>query len=170
VESAAALELLAGSDWILLATDNHARRFLVQKIALQHFVPMISAGVNITVNDGTIEDVSGEVITVRAGDGFCLNCLGRLDYSSIAHAAHPDPEIRRQLVARGYVTGAEVKEPAVKTLNTMLATLAVDTLVEQFAGNRSHVPILVYENNQRKALYSDTQSLENAVGCMFCGG
>ena len=170
IESPAALELLAASDWILLATDNHASRFLVQKTALKHFIPMISAGVNITVDQQRIEDISGEVITVRAGDGFCLNCIGRLNYAQIAQASSPDPEVRRQLVSRGYVSGAEIKEPAVKTLNTMLATLAVDTLVEQFAGNHPQTPILVYENNGCKCIYPDRESLEAATGCLLCQG
>ncbi len=170
IESRSALELLAASDWILLATDNHASRYLVQKTALKHFIPMISAGVNITVDNQLVKDISGEVITVRAGDGFCLNCIGRLNYAQIAQASNHDPEIRRQLVSRGYVSGAEIKEPAVKTLNTMLATLAVDTLVEQFAGNRPQIPILVYENNSCKCIYQDRESLKDATGCVLCQG
>ena len=73
-------ELVAPSDWMILATDNFSSRHICQKIAFKYFIPFISAGVNITVKDGKIEDYSGEVITVRTGDNICLNCLGRMNY------------------------------------------------------------------------------------------
>ncbi|HWS84966.1 MAG TPA: ThiF family adenylyltransferase, partial [Ktedonobacteraceae bacterium] len=67
--------VLALSDWIIVATDNHSSRRRVQELSFQYFVPFISVGVNITVNDDKIEDMSGEVITTRVGDYLCLNCL-----------------------------------------------------------------------------------------------
>lgn len=151
---------IALSDWMIITTDNHSSRWRAQQLSMKYFVPLISVGVNITVNGNDIEDMSGEVITVRAGDGFCLRCLGRIDYSKIAAESNPNKEIREQMVARGYVTGMDVKQPAVKTLNSMLATMAVDTLINQYTFYQQHCPILVYENNKRKCIYEDHESLE----------
>ena len=73
-------KLIAFSDWILISTDTHSSRFRIQQIAFKYFIPFITSGVNITVTDNKIIDNSGEVITIRMGDRFCLNCLGRVNY------------------------------------------------------------------------------------------
>ena len=170
VEGEEARELMAGSDWIILSTDNHSSRREVQQLALQCFVPLVAAGVNITVTKGVIRDMSGEVITVRAGDRRCLNCLGRIDLARIAAESHPDPEVRALTVRRGYVEGIHVKEPAVKTLNAIVASMAVDRLVDQFLPDHMDVPILVYENNGSRAIYEDRMTMENRnpSGCAIC--
>jgi molybdopterin/thiamine biosynthesis adenylyltransferase len=161
--------LVAPSDWILLLTDTHSSRYRTQQIAFKYFIPFIAAGVNITVDDGHISDISGEVITVRMGDHYCLNCLGRLNYVKMANETHPEKAVREKLVSRGYVEGKDVKEPAVKTLNSMLSTMAVDELVNQYTGHHPHRPILVYENNRRLCIYEDLESFENnASGCFLC--
>lgn len=162
-------EVLALSDWIIVATDNHSSRFRVQQLSIKYFVPIITVGVNITVQDGNIEDMSGEVITARVGDNLCLNCLRRIDHIKIANETHPDKRIREELVKRGYVTGTEIKEPAVKTLNSMLATLTVETLINQYTERQRSIPILVYEDNKSKAIYEDKESVElRNKNCFTC--
>ena len=101
----------------MVATDNHASRFRIQQLAFKYYVPFITAGVNITVDDGKIIDMSGEVILIRMGDKVCLTCLKRLKYNEIAKEIHPDKNVRNGLVRKGYVQGLDVKEPAVKTFS-----------------------------------------------------
>jgi molybdopterin/thiamine biosynthesis adenylyltransferase len=84
VHSGEAEKALAFSDWIIVATDNHASRFRVQEYAFKYYIPFISAGVNITVKDNNITDISGEVITIRIGDTICLDCLHRINYNAVA--------------------------------------------------------------------------------------
>src|SRR5438034_1626955 len=55
--------VLALSDWIIVATDNHASRLKVHELSVQYFVPLLSLGVNITVKENKIEDMSGDGIT-----------------------------------------------------------------------------------------------------------
>src|SRR6266568_4335368 len=161
--------VLALSDWIIVATDNHASRLKVQELSVQYFVPLLSLGVNITVKENKIEDMSGEVITARVGDYLCLHCLNRINPIKVASERHPDQTIREALVKRGYVTGKDIKEPAVKTLNTSLATMAVEVLVNQYTEVRRHVPILVYENNGFMRIYEDRESVEQRnKRCFLC--
>lgn len=161
--------ILAKSDWIFIATDNHASRYQIQKIAFDYYVPFIAVGVNITVTESKITDMSGEVILVRMGDRVCLNCLKRMNYDEIAKELSPDPEVREGLVRRGYVTGKDVKEPAVKTLNTHLATMAVDVLVNQYTERRRDPVILVYEDNQLPTIYEDESSvITRNLMCNVC--
>src|SRR3989442_8372598 len=161
--------VLALSDWMIVATDNHSSRLRVQELSVQYFVPLVSVGVNITVKDNKIEDMSGEVITARVGDYVCLNCLKRINPIKVASERHPDKTIREELVKRGYVTGKDIKEPAVKTLNTSLATMAVEVLVNQYTDVRRHVPILVYENNGYMSIYEDRESVQlRNKNCFIC--
>jgi molybdopterin/thiamine biosynthesis adenylyltransferase len=161
--------VLALSDWIIVATDNHSSRLKAQELSVQYFVPLLSLGVNITVKGNTIEDMSGEVITARVGDCLCLQCLNRINPIKVASERHPDQVIREELVKRGYVTGKDIKEPAVKTLNTSIATMAVDMLINQYTGTRRHVPVLVYENNGRMCIYEDRESVQQRnKHCFLC--
>jgi molybdopterin/thiamine biosynthesis adenylyltransferase len=161
--------VLALSDWIIVATDNHASRLKVQELSVQYFVPLVSLGVNITVKEHKIEDMSGEVITARVGDYLCLHCLNRINPIKIASERHPDQTIREALVHRGYVSGMDIKEPAVKTLNTTLATMAVEVLINQYTESRRHVAVLVYENNGWMRIYEDRESVEQRnKRCFLC--
>jgi molybdopterin/thiamine biosynthesis adenylyltransferase len=161
--------VLALSDWMIVATDNHSSRLRAQELSVEYFVPLLSVGVNISVKDGKLEDMSGEVITARVGDYLCLQCLNRINPIKVASERHPDAGIREALVKRGYVSGQDVKEPAVKTLNASLATMAVEVLVNQYTDVRRHVPVLVYENNGCMSIYEDTESVERRnKRCFLC--
>lgn len=160
---------LANSDWILVATDNHASRFHIQELAFKYYVPFITAGVNITADEGVIKDMSGEVILIRIGDKVCLTCLRRLKFNEIAKEIHPDSKVREGLVRKGYVTGSDVKEPAVKTLNTHLATIAVDVLINQYTKRHRDSIITVYEDNDFPTIYEDVWSVSNRdLHCNVC--
>ncbi|WP_300791824.1 ThiF family adenylyltransferase [uncultured Acetatifactor sp.] len=161
--------ILAKSDWIFIATDNHASRYRIQQIAFKYYVPFIAAGVNITVSNDVITDMSGEVILIRIGDKVCLTCLKRINFNEVAKELHPDEAVRAGLVAKGYVKGKDIKEPAVKTLNTHIATMAVDTLVNQYTERRKDSIILVYEDNEYPTIYEDKTSIENRNrSCSVC--
>jgi molybdopterin-synthase adenylyltransferase len=161
--------VLALSDWMIVATDNHSSRLKAQQLSVQYFVPLLSVGVNISVKGSTIEDMSGEVITARVGDYLCLRCLNRINPTKVASERHPDQTIREALVKRGYVTGQDIKEPAVKTLNTFVATMAVEVLINQYTEARRHVPVLVYENNGSMSLYEDRESVQQrSKRCSLC--
>ena len=169
IEDKAIERVIAGSDWVMVATDNHASRFTIQQLAFKYYVPFITAGVNITVEDGKIRDMSGEIILIRMGDKVCLTCLKRLKYNEIAKQIHPDKNVREGLVRKGYVQGLDVKEPAVKTLNTHLATLAVDTLVNQYTERQRDVIIRVFEDNFAPVIYEDAESVaERNLSCSIC--
>jgi molybdopterin/thiamine biosynthesis adenylyltransferase len=163
-------KVIAISDWVFVATDNHSSRFKAQELCFKYFVPLISVGVNITVNDGEIKDMSGEVITVRVGDKLCLNCLGRINQTKVAYDRYPDETIKEILVQKGYVTGKDIKQPAVITLNSILANMAIETLLNQFTLRQHHRPVLVFENNQSMCISEDTYSTAHRnLNCFYCG-
>ena len=159
VEDETIRDVIAISNWVILATDNHSSRFLTQSLCFEFFVPFISVGVHIHVDNKNILDMSGEVITIRMGDHFCLKCLNRLDYNEIAKELSSDENVRKGLIEKGYVTGDEVKEPAVKTLNAIMGALTVDQLINQYTHKQRFEPVIVYENNAIPKIYADHASL-----------
>jgi hypothetical protein len=174
VDSPEAEEQMALADWILLSTDSHTSRYQVQKAALTYGVPLISAGVNITAERDengrhVVTDRSGVVIIVRLGDRFCLNCLGRIKPATLAVESHPDPEVRAKTLARGYVSGIDVKAPAVKTLNAVIGAVAIENLINQYKEGMIHEPILVYESHRGACLYPDRSTFSLLeTGCASC--
>jgi hypothetical protein len=174
VDSPAAEEYMSLADWIIVSTDNHTSRYQVQKVALTYGVPLISAGVNITATTDehgrhVLSDKSGEVIVIRLGDHFCLNCLGRIKQAQIAFESHPDPEVRNKILSRGYVSGVEVKEPAVKTLNSVIGAVAIECLINQYKDDIVHEPIIVFESHHGACLYPDRSSFSLLeTGCASC--
>lgn len=175
VDSPEAESLMAAADWVLLSTDSHSSRHTVQRTCLKYAVPLISAGVNISVEkDGAdrphITDQSGEVIVIRYGDGFCLTCLGRIAPARMAAECHPDPAVRQGLVERGYVQGMDVKEPAVMPLNAVVAAQTVQALMDQYREDAAHEPVTVYESHDGGRMYADWESLEALPAhCFSCG-
>ena len=175
VASPEAESLMAAADWVLLSTDTHCSRHIVQTICQKYAVPLISTGVNISVErDETgrpvITDQSGEVIVIRHGDGFCLHCLGRISSNRMAAEQHPDPEVREGLVQRGYVSGMDVKEPAVMPLNAVVAAQAVQELIDQYRDGAACAPVTVYESHSGGRMYADWDSLAALPDHCFCCG
>ena len=169
VESPQATLPLMQADWIILATDNHGSRFFTQLKALELGIPMLSAGVNITVAGGRVLDESGEIVIARYGDNLCLNCLRRINPLLVSTEGSVDPLLFAGLSKRGYVTGATVHEPAVKTLNAIVAAQAVNAVINQYTERQPHAAILVYENNTQSTFYQDHDSVRDRLApCAFC--
>lgn len=163
------LSEIINSDWIIMATDNHYSRYLLQEFSFKYYIPFINVGVNITADEGEVSDISGETIIVRMGDRYCLSCLNRLNSNEIQKVLSKDFNVRRGLLEKGYVRGLEIKDPAVKTLNSIMAAITVDTLINEYTGLRKNHPITVYENNNSLKIYIDDSSLQNRkFHCSIC--
>ena len=100
-----------------------------------------------------------------------MNCLKRLNHINIAHERNSAGEnISKELEKKGYVEGKNVKEPAVKTLNSILGQLAVNSLVNQYTNRNKNQTITVFENNIVPTIYEDRDSVINRnLVCATCG-
>lgn len=113
-------DMIAGFDFVFLCTDSHASRAVAGQAAYQFLVPTIDMGVSITVSDGKITHITGRVQMLSPGLP-CLSCTGALDGS----------EIRREMLtpeqrnADPYVQGHREPQPAVVSLNSTMASLAM---------------------------------------------
>lgn len=164
-------KVIALSDWIYLTTDNYSSCVHVQDLAFKYYVPFISAATNIVVENNRITDIRGEVILVRMGDHLCLNCLGKIDKKELIYETHPDPQIRETMVQKGYVRGHDVKDPAVKTLNSMVSTIATDVLINQYTERQKDQFVIEFENNDFPIIYEDVDCIKKRnLKCHICGG
>lgn len=167
VKSDEALNELVESSKVFLTTDNHSSRALVNDFCLKYFIPFISIGVNISVVNNTISDISGEIIKIFPGDKFCLRCLQRIRQINVDYENIKNEKIKQKILKRGYIK--EHKEPAVKTLNTILASLGVDSYINEFTNYNRESSILVYENNKIPIIYEDNISIKNRKkDCYVC--
>jgi hypothetical protein len=111
LEQEVALEL-ARCDVLFGCTDNLASRRLLNRLALQYYVPLIDVGMDLErADDGTLRAAAGRV-TLVLPDGPCLHRAGVLVGDE---------------VLPGYVT--DDPRPAVVAFNGVVASLGVATLL-----------------------------------------
>lgn len=111
---------LAASDIIFNCTDSHGSRAVINQVAYQYLVPTIDMGVVIAVAQAKISHIVGRVQLLAPGVA-CMTC---------ANLLQPE-QIRRDLLTEferqkdPYIPGGAEHAPAVVSLNSTVASLAV---------------------------------------------
>ncbi|UZW57652.1 ThiF family adenylyltransferase [Sphingobium sp. JS3065] len=117
-------KLIATFDFVLLCTDSHASRAVVNQAAYQYLVPVIDMGVSITVADGAVTHITGRV-QMLAPELPCLTCSNALDSEAIRREMLT-PE---QRAADPYVQGVREPQPAVLSINSTVSSLAMTMML-----------------------------------------
>jgi len=116
-------------------TDNQSSRWIQNKFAVEHVIPYFDAGTGIVAGPNqTIERAGGQVRVVIPGMG-CLNCIGGLKMDVVQQEMLPEPD-RNVAIQLGYIEGADIKAPAVASLNGVIANLAVTEFMAFVTGFR----------------------------------
>ena len=132
--------ILAKFDFAFLCTDSHASRAVMGQAAYQYLVPMIDMGVVICIGDAAISHITGRVQMLAPGLP-CLSCSRSLDGELI----------RRELMtplqraADPYVQGTHEPQPAVISLNSILASLAVTMFLGAVTPVPAHARFQFYD-------------------------
>lgn len=116
--------LLSNFDFVLLCTDSHASRAVVNQASYQHLVPAIDMGVSITVARGGVSHITGRVQMLSPGLP-CLTCSGALDGEAIRR----EMQTPEQRAADPYVHGVREPQPAVLSINSTVTSLALTMLL-----------------------------------------
>jgi molybdopterin-synthase adenylyltransferase len=159
VDADAAAEL-RDLDFLFLCTDSHASRAVVGQLAYQHLVPTIDMGVSVTARLGAVTHITGRTQMLSPGLP-CLSCTGALDGEQIRREMLT-PE---QRAADPYVLGAREPQPAVMSINSTMASLAVT----MFLGAVTPMPA-----NARFQLYDGIRGTVRpttariVAGCLVC--
>lgn len=110
-------------DVVFCCTDNLHSRMVLNRMAFQYLIPLIDLGIDIQASqEGKITSAGGRVMTMLP-DGPCLDCMGMLDAQVISDEISSLGE--GVLTTGAYVTGAEVPNPSVISLNGVVASLGV---------------------------------------------
>jgi molybdopterin-synthase adenylyltransferase len=121
---------LSDLDLVFGCTDNHLSRAVLNRFAHQYLVPVVDMGVRLDARSGSVTAAAGRVSVVGVGM-TCLRCSGHIDPERVRAEALPAGE-RANLARDGYVQGIDDPEPAVISLNTMVAATAVTVAIGMY--------------------------------------
>lgn len=129
VADAASARVLLDADVVLCCTDSQGSRYVLSQLAYQYLLPIIDMGIVIQTGAGGVSHVSGRVQMLAPGLP-CLLCTGVLDAEAV----------RRDLLTAGaraadpYIVGAPTPQPAVISINSAAASLAVTMMLSVTTG------------------------------------
>lgn len=130
--SSATVEALRQCDVIIACVDRLQVRDDLNRLAKRYLIPLIDVGLEIVpgnVGAGTVTAISGRVTKVQP-DGPCLRCQGVID----------DLKLERERGGRplGYTGPVRVPDPAVVTLNGIVASIATTEVLQVITGFAGH--------------------------------
>ena len=151
---------LVNADLICGCTDSHGSRAVLQQVAYQYLIPCIDMGVTIIVGDSRITHIFGRVQLLGPGHA-CLTCSGLLD----ANQVRRDMMTPFERQSDPYLQGVREPAPAVMSLNSTVASLAITMLLSVVCGIPVNARHLVYN-----ALASTLRSVRADAGpqCYIC--
>jgi len=141
-----AAAMLLDRDVIMLCTDDHWGRSIVNQIAYQYLIPTINMGVRIASDKRRVSAANGSIDVLRP-DKPCLWCSGLLRAERVSAESTPGPQ-RRALQAEGYLEGLENPTPSVISITTTVSGMAVSLflqLMTDFMGQSGDVARLNYD-------------------------
>ncbi|QLE56397.1 ThiF family adenylyltransferase [Nostoc sp. TCL26-01] len=158
---------IAGSDLIIVATDNHLSRKQAQELALTYMRPLVCLGTHIDINpsDNTPR-MFCRVTVPPLGGGWCLMCGNIINLQKAAVESAPT-QINQMVNRAGYLEG--VNDPAVFWLNSICASTGVGVIHGMVSGflNLDTGIDWIYEFPNSVWHQIDTKYLETP-DCYFC--
>lgn len=130
--SGAAKRLLR-CDVVFGCSDDNAGRLVLSRMPTYLLTPVIDCGVLLSSHgEGELIGIDGRV-TLVLPEHACLLCRGRIDLAR-ASAELMTPDERHRLVDEGYAPALGLAEPAVVTFTSLVASAAVNELLERLIG------------------------------------
>lgn len=155
-------------DVLFGCVDNDGARLSLNELSLRYYIPYIDTGTEIFVNDSKeIDEIGGQIRIVVPTVTGCLACAEAIDFKKAAIGMMDQEDLKPALSA-GYVYGTDLTPaPAVITLNTIIAGMAVQKFVDMAACN-DHLThnYLIYDS---KTPLIERFSFEKNSLCPMCG-
>lgn len=120
---------LLEADLFFCCTDSHGSRAILNQLSYQYLLPGFDLGVQIEVKEGVVTHMTGRVQMLAPGLA-CLVCSNLLD----SEAVRRDLMTEAQRRADPYIPGAGEAQPAVISLNSTVASLAITMYLGAVAG------------------------------------
>jgi molybdopterin/thiamine biosynthesis adenylyltransferase len=146
-------------DVIFSCTDSVGSRAVLNWLSYQYLIPVIDLAVDIReVDDAPL--VSGRLQLIGPGTG-CLSCAGLLDANQVRIDLMTEEERRRDR----YVVDADVVQPAVVSINGVVASLAVTMFLAMTTGLPLDARRQTYFGNQGAVRVARSASLTDCPVC-----
>lgn len=132
-------EQLADTDFVFGCTDSHGSRAVLNQLAYQYLVPLIDMGVVIVAAASRITHIAGRTQMLAPGLS-CLLCGNLLNPEAVRVDLLTDFERN----VDPYVVGVREPAPAVISLNSTMASMAVTMFLSAVVGVPSAARLLNY--------------------------
>ncbi|MFZ0268199.1 ThiF family adenylyltransferase [Caulobacter sp.] len=131
VDNPRAIDLLAGCDVVFGCMDSVEGRDTLNRLATFYTLPYFDLGVRLDADGiGGVNSVSGSVHYLLPGASSLRSRGVYTDQQVYAeYLKRTDPAFYDDQVKRGYIHGVTVERPAVISINTAIASLAVNELL-----------------------------------------
>jgi molybdopterin/thiamine biosynthesis adenylyltransferase/proteasome lid subunit RPN8/RPN11 len=120
---------LADADFLFCCTDSHGSRAVLNQFAYQYLVPAIDMGVVIATAKGRVTHVAGRTQMLAPGVA-CMVCGNLLDAEQVRRDLMTEFERQQD----PYIVGQPEPAPAVISLNSTMASLAVTMFLNATVG------------------------------------
>lgn len=134
------VNMLTTVDAIMLCTDSHGSRAVVNKLAYQYLIPTINVGAYIDVTPMGEARLRGRVQLLAPGQA-CLLCHGLLDSDRVRFELQSDAERKRD----PYGLPQGTTQPAAISINSVVASFAVTMLLQVMTQLDGDVRSLSYD-------------------------
>jgi len=134
------IKQLAQCDIIFGCMDTHAGRLLLNKLCTFYMIPYFDLGVKLEADgNGSVSTVCG-VIHYLQPDGSSLLSRKAIYLATIEaeDLRRTDPDRYKQLKQEKYIKGAQEDRPAVITVNTMIASMAMNDFLARLHPYRNN--------------------------------
>lgn len=149
VRTEGAIEAVKTADILIGCVDTDAGRLILNELALAYLVPYIDCGVGIRAGENGLDEAGGKVSVWTPGRP-CLLCTKDVSPRIAAEELESEEE-RRFRQQHGYVVGADIPEPAVISLNSTIASLAVTEFLALVTGLRPTRHYTYYDMLEQRA-------------------
>lgn len=133
------LKQLVDTDFVFSCTDSHGSRALINQLAYQYYLPTIDMGVVIAVQEGKVEHVAARTQLLAPGQP-CMTCGNILDAEEIRRDLLSDFERKND----PYILNATEPAPAVISLNSTIASMAITMFLSYVAGIPGNARFIQY--------------------------
>jgi len=155
ITSLAAARALRSCDVVFGCTDDLRGRAILCRLAYWYLIPVFDVGFLIDSVGGVVRGLEGRVTTMLPGTA-CLQCLKVIDPIRLTAEQLPAQE-RQARIAEGYAPELDHRDPAVVTYTTMVATWAINELIERIVGFGDRAPFELHVRaHERKISTSST--------------
>jgi molybdopterin/thiamine biosynthesis adenylyltransferase len=118
---------LLAADCIFGCTDSHGSRAVLQQVAYQYLIPTIDMGCTVIASEGQVMAAIGRTQLLAPGLG-CFTCGGLLDPEQVRRDMMSEYERRLD----PYITGGGEPAPAVVSINSIVASYAINMFLAVF--------------------------------------